>query len=266
MSPPKSPLLTETKVPCLSCGRECPDGLRYCLYCGGKTLEIDKPAMPMNVHCPQCNEEDELNIFFCVLCGTKLLSLEAKPTTAATAANATAPKFTRKTGFNWTVEDTPPPAVRMAMRSVDTAPRPVVRVADKSSSLVPLMLGSVCGLLLAGMLFLNGFVPYALARLTWPKGGLVVYCPPGDSSGMQLSLENLESHVLTVAPVRAPGAVLGQRSPGFVVLKDLPAGNYMLRVQKYGSPTAFGLVTLAPQRPTVIGYPNGVQLPSEPKE
>jgi hypothetical protein len=56
-------------------------------------------------------------------------------------------------------------------------------------------------------------------------------------------------------------SLLGRRMPGCLIFKDLAAGDYMLRIQRTGASTTLGLVTLIADKPTVIGYPNGMRLP-----
>ena len=429
----KSPISADLKVPCINCGRECPDGLRYCLYCGGKTLEIDKPIMPMNPHCAECGEVDELNITFCVACGAKLLyaydgtgstpvvspgagSSSISKASGAGGASGTpgaaagsgagsgagsaagkAGKFKRNTGFNWTAEITSPQGGRDASKSPSVqqfsdAPKISGQPARQQTSangipaLMPLAAGVAGGLLIVGVLYSIGFLPDLFDRVTWPKSGLVVYCPvfdttslsggsdtsgaaggngaagtsgatgangsskgaqssasdgsgstktasgssdspsdtSGDSSGdsgtasasssddtkqgsssgadddskpagsgsggensnsgavtsdsansnsskasvrpdpgssWQLSVENLANHQLTISPLIPARSLLGRRVPGCLILKDLAAGNYMLRIQRAGSDTTFGLVTLVADKPTVIGYPGGMKVP-----
>lgn len=274
--PPKPQTSVDAKVPCASCGRECPDGLRYCLYCGGKTLEIEKPAMPADPRCAKCGEEDELNVTFCVYCGAKLAvrdaleeakALVAKASgqqaaqSAGSGTSSTIARMQKKTGFNWTLEDSPPPPVRMAMR-FDGEPSAAVLVspAKPSNALVPVAAGVAGGLLVACALFATGVSPYVAARLTWPKSGLVVYCPGSDTANMQLSLENLKDHTVTLAPIPAKGSSLQPGSPRCVIVPDLPQGDYMMRVDQGGTSTAFGTVTLAENGPTVVGYPSGIKL------
>jgi hypothetical protein len=84
---------------------------------------------------------------------------------------------------------------------------------------------------------------------------------PEFGGSWQLSVENLASHQLTISPVIPPRSLLGRRVPGCLIFKDLAAGNYMLRIQRAGSATTFGMVTLVADKPTVIGYPNGMKLP-----
>ena len=265
----KSPVSTEVKVPCLACGRECPDGLRYCLYCGGKTLEIDKPIMPVDPHCPKCGEEDELNIAFCVNCGAKLApdALEdAKAMVAKASSNrptetrATVAKLAKKTGFNWTLEDSPPPAIRLAMRieNEPSASVPSAPVLDGPNGLMPSVLGMVAGLVVAGMLFATSFLPDIVTKLLWPQSGLVVYCPK-DASELQFSFENLESHVITLATVPAPGSTPDSHAPRLLILRDLPKGDYMMRMESAGA-NAVGLVTLSDKGPTVVGHPSGIRV------
>ena len=414
MSSSKSPISTDVKVPCITCGRECPDGLRYCLYCGGKTLELDKPVMPMNPHCVECGENDELNYTFCVACGAKLLtaldstgtgfgpgnasgtvgsssgdgprlgsgpgaasgsgSVSGSPSGSASGSGR-AGKFRRNTGFNWTTEMTPPQG--NALKIPGVLPQQKTSVATLPA-LMPVAAGVAAGLLIAGALFSVGFSPDLFDRATWPKSGLVVYCPivdmsstsgaartagssgvskvngttssarsiqiatsagedtsgakntsgtssdtSGDSAGdagsasassgddskasnvsgssdddnkpagagtvgsagetsnsgtavsdsakgsdhpetggsWQLSLENLSSHQLTISPLVPSRSLLGRRMPGCLIFKDLAAGDYMLRIQRTGASTTLGLVTLIADKPTVIGYPNGMRLP-----
>jgi Double zinc ribbon len=414
MSSSKSPTSAEVKVPCIECGRECPDGLRYCLYCGGKTLEIDKPLMPMNPHCVECGEVDELNITFCVACGAKLLyaydgtgstpvvapgagarsgsGASGSPGAAAGSSGAAASgarkggKFRRNTGFNWTVELTSPagrdaskiPVLPQSGDALKIPGGPARQQASSAGSpvLMSIASGVAVGLLVVGALYGTGFLPDLFDRLTWPKSGLVVYCPmvdsnplsgasgvpaaggigggngaskgtaqsstgdgsgstktasgssdassdtTGDSSGdsgaasvspgddnkqgstsgsdddnkpagsgsagensnyetvnsdsasstkgsdhpegggsWQLSVENLANHQLTISPLTPPRSLLGRRVPGCLILKDLAAGNYMLRIRRAGSATTFGMVTLVADKPTVIGYPGGMKLP-----
>jgi hypothetical protein len=392
MSSPKSPLSTELKVPCISCGKECPDGLRYCIYCGGKTLEIDRPAMPMNPHCAECGQTDELNLTFCVVCGAKLLSLidsveggragsgagaDASPLAVGKASKsagkraekvigktekgagkgdaslgaaerakgssqgtgqsvsqvpdvwseagagvpAGARKFKRNTGFNWTTELAAPKGHEATKIAEDLrAPK----VASQSlPGFLPIIVGSAAGLLISAGLFLAGVLPDLFERAVWPASGLIVYCPMeelnsaasglSDASGQgstnksessaaaensgapqgkgtednsgaagsgnpavansgsagntgsvaiwQLSLENLSNHQLTVSPIAPPRSSLGRRLPGCLVLKDLPAGEYMLRILREGKTMTLGSVTLVADRPTVIGYPGGLKPP-----
>jgi hypothetical protein len=255
--------------------------LRYCLYCGGKTLEIEKPSMPADPHCGECGEEDELNVAFCVYCGAKLAvrdaleeakALVAKASGQQTAqagagggsgGNATQPtiRLQKKTGFNWQAEMNPPPQVRAAMRfEGEPSAAILVSSARGSNDAIPALAGVVGGLLLAGVLFVTGALPYVAARLTWPRSGLVVYCPGAEGTNMQLSLENLDNHTVTLAPVPAKGSALQPGAPRCVIVRGLPKGAYMMRVDKGGTSTAIGMVTLAENGPTVIGYPSGIRM------
>ncbi len=267
----KPTVATEAKVPCITCGRECPDGLRYCLYCGGKTLEIDKPVMPADPHCSQCGEEDELNIAFCVNCGAKLawpdgleeaksMIARASATAKPTQTRATAAKLARKTGFNWTLEDSPPAAIRMAMRaeSEPSIAAPAAPLFDAPTGVVPSVIGVIVGLGIAATLFFTGILPDIVAKLAWPQTGLVVYCPQ-EPDALQFSLENLSSHILTVTTVPGDAASF-THAPRLCILRDLPKGDYLMRVEKSGGSSSFGLVTLSDSGPTVVGHPAGIKL------
>jgi hypothetical protein len=325
------------------------------------------------------------------------------PGAAAGSGSGRAGKFKRNTGFNWTAEITAPQGGRDASKTpmpqfgdvqkISGQPARQKASAAGMPALMPVTAGVACGVLIVGVLYSIGFLPDLFDRVTWPKSGLVVYCPvldttslpgdpgasgaaggngaagtsgttgttgangsskgaqsaasdgsgstktasgssdspsdtSGDSSGdsgaatasssddtkqgssgadddskpagsggsssggsnsggsasgagtadpansnsskgsvhdtggsWQLSVENLANHQLTISPLIPARSLLGRRVPGCLILKDLAAGNYMLRIQRAGSDTTFGMVTLVADKPTVIGYPGGMKLP-----
>jgi hypothetical protein len=233
--------------------------MRFCVYCGDKLEDEAKAAFPFSYRCPQCEATDDLNVTHCVICGAKLSLNEGR------VRNVPA----KKTGFNWSVADQQSPALRWSNKP-KAAVRANERLFNSVFGLIAMLGGIVLGLATTTGLFVGGVLPYALARCAWPKGGLVVYGPaPAMIKGgnpnlhYQVLLTNTDSGDMTVATIgsKLASELVGpaSKAAGCVFLPKLK-GKYRLSVTADGYDTAVGMVDVTDSHPTVIGYPDGINL------
>ena len=61
---------------CKNCGKQVPDGARFCRFCG--TALTEEPATKKERVCPACGETGEENQLYCDKCGTLLVERTVK--------------------------------------------------------------------------------------------------------------------------------------------------------------------------------------------
>jgi hypothetical protein len=220
----------QLSVDCPFCGQQIPTGVRFCLDCGAA---VNAPEKSIDRRCHKCNEADEFNSTFCVNCGSKL---ESKPSTK------------RKTGFSWHVDE------KSAFAEMaEKVPRPTQKAGTgKASLFVIALLGALSGALAAAALTQSDTWRFALERCHWPRQGLAIYVQPAQA---KVALEEETTNRIIIAQVHADGSLK---------FRHIPAGRYRLLIEAPGYVSAFTLVDVQANRPTVIGFPSPLQLPSRP--
>jgi hypothetical protein len=60
-------------VSCPNCGRNIPDGMKFCTSCGAQLTTIPVEVEPAAAYCPGCGKANAANQKFCTNCGTSLI-------------------------------------------------------------------------------------------------------------------------------------------------------------------------------------------------
>jgi hypothetical protein len=219
----------QLSVDCPFCGQQIPNGVRFCLDCGSQVTAFDKSIDQI---CHTCKAADEFNVTFCVNCGRKL---EAKK-----------PSTKKKTGFSWQVDE------KSAFAELaEKPPRPARKTGVAQTTLFVIgLLGALSGALAAVAITESGGWRFAIERCHWPHQGLALYVQPPLA---KVALEEEKTNQITIGQVHADGSLKFRR---------MPAGRYRLFIDAPGHVSAFTLVDVEANRPTVIGFPSPVQLPA----
>ena len=120
------------------------------------------------------------------------------------------------------------------------------------------MLGLVAAALLATLA--QEPINYLLARAYAMHRGLVVAIQlegdkDGDPHTAQVKLVNQADQTKTYEGLTDKGGVLST--------DILPAGKYQLHISAPNHETAFGLINIEDQRPTLVGFPTPISLPRQ---
>ena len=61
--------IPENTKPCINCGKQIPEEVKFCTHCGGSQIEAEKPIPANSKACISCGEQIDLDIEFCGHCG-----------------------------------------------------------------------------------------------------------------------------------------------------------------------------------------------------
>lgn len=208
--------------------------MAYCLYCGSSlSSDLDQTTTGtkrVGRTCFKCGKSDQLNNQFCVHCGSKMQSPGEVDESVA--------RFTRELRY---LKDEPSKPKHQPLAKADYR-RPL--------NLVPFacLLGIAVGCLIGFKLPDLGFTSFSL-QPNWPKQGLVIYANPPFA---QVMIEDAACRKFSI----------GQLGPtGSLSLNDLPPGRYKVQIQAPGYQTVVQFASIEPDRPTVLGFPQKIDLP-----
>jgi hypothetical protein len=208
---------------------------RFCIHCGGKVGIIPSSD------CPSCGSSDTLNGPYCVRCG------------AATSLGKI--KAPAGTGFSWgkkTQQDTIYNKLTVSFeKGISESSRGPTWLHT-----VAIVLGIICGATLAPEVIGNPTLVRFTSRLQWPSKGLIIYSNEPYAS---LKLESIKSN--TPGEWQSFNGLLS--GSGSIALSTIPAGNYLLTLKAPKKKSLVEPVTVSPDHPTVVGFPEKLKLPPQ---
>lgn len=249
----------QTSRKCPACSHEAIEGTRFCSKCGAQFFNsveglASLPGSNEYSSCKKCGKHSDYNLKFCISCGTSLVG-EQSPS---------APK--RRKTLRWekstsasepkTQPASRPEATEKDARGAQLRPPANSRTSVTSGfsaasrELVAPALGIVLGV---GILFaINALkIQPVLERLAWSTHSLVVYAAP---TGSRVRVEEAQKRSI------AAGLISDR---GMVSFDNLQEGEYGLFVEKAGHKTFYGSINIQKGRPTVVGYPQAIELASQ---
>jgi hypothetical protein len=219
----------ESQLNCPSCYRPNQPGMLYCLYCGN-SLSLEQPEGLQK--CAQCGRSDQLNDLFCVHCGSKIESSAASQDPIAK--------------LSWELEQLAPIQKQSNLSKPKIAKRGRLNLIPFAA-----LLGIASGLACAWKLLDPQFAAIFLQG-NWPKQGLVVYANPPFA---QVTIEDAEAKKFSIGQLGSLGSLS---------LSDLAPGLYRVQIAAPGYQTAVQYAPIEQGRPTVLGFPERINLPVMP--
>jgi hypothetical protein len=211
---------------CQACGDASIEGLQHCVHCGAQMPDKSKSAGSLVQTCSKCGRADKNSFAFCAFCGDKF----------ADPADSEAPKQT----YRWTK-----PSQRRRYAKTNQ------QNSKSNSSLARgvLLTGAIAAILITVAYKTDclTFLKPAQEHLSWHGHSVVVYVKP---SGAQISLKSGGTQI-TSAKVPEDGKAS---------FAGLSPGKYLVIVEATGLRSAFGTITVNPDAPSVIGYPQPIEL------
>jgi hypothetical protein len=244
----------ETGTTCTTCDKNGPQGLLFCVFCGAKTSDPERDSTAARTNCPFCHCADEFSRAFCTVCGAQLNQGEA---------NVKLRALNKRTGFNWSLPNDEK-SVRLigGARNFGMSPPAERKVTPRSPLILYCATGIMLGLVAAALLATLAQEPinYLLARAYAMHRGLVVAIQlegdkDGDPHTAQVKLVNQADQTKTYEGLTDKGGLLST--------DILPAGKYQLHISAPNHETAFGLINIEDQRPTLVGFPTPISLPRQ---
>ena len=130
-------------------------------------------------------------------------------------------------------------------------PRPEKPPGSSSGLMVAAIIGIIGGIVTAGILYQQKLFDYVLFRCSWPRTGLVVYANP---TSFQARLESADKSKILFASSDTHGALS---------VLNVPSGTYRIYIQSPGYRTIVQSIQVVSSGPTVIGFPNRIDLPKK---
>lgn len=258
---------SQTTIGCPGCGERNDTAMAFCIFCGralsGKASEaLPQPSLHSQAHpqalsqahpapqaanptagqsqlmtvtCLSCGRSDPLNKEFCIYCGAK-----AATSAVRQAAGLNTSGVRIQTAINSLESD-----IRQSSAEVPAKPPNMV---------LPGILGAVLGLALGGGVAFAAHptLQAQMLQKQWSPGALVVYA----NKSAQVFVKSAdEKNFLAAASAAVNGNGLSSIS-----IDDLPAGDYEVTITGQGGKPLNQKVTIESGKPTVLGYPNELQL------
>lgn len=243
----------QTTVGCPGCGERNDTAMAFCIFCGkalaSKLSEAVQPPVnpapapshtsaqaqqPLTVTCLNCGRSDPLNKEFCIYCGAKAA------TSAVLRANPNTSGVRLQSQINALEED-------IRVQTAEPHHKP-------PSPVLPSILGVVGGLVLGAALAFpaKSLLEPKVVSGAWPSSGLVIYADKPARVLIKSEDEKIFRTALT-SPVKGKGL-------SSFAMSDLHPGKYEVTITSHGGKPHKENVAIEPGHPTVVGYPNELQL------